>query len=149
MDFSGIEEGATVYLPVLQPGALLYVGDGHAAQGDGELTGNALETSMEVEFTVDVLKQKTISSPRVESPTYIIAVGLAGSLDEALRAATASLSQWLEQDYSLTPSEIAQVLGTVMEYSVNEVADRNVGIVAKIKKERLATLRAVPGSGGR
>jgi acetamidase/formamidase len=95
-----------------------------------------------VELTVDVLTHKSILSPRVESPTYLMAVGLAGSLDEALRTATASLAQWLEQDYKLTPPEIAQVLGTAMEYSVNEVADRNVGIVAKIKKERLAPLGA-------
>lgn len=140
MDFNGIVEGTTVYLPVMQPGALLYVGDGHAAQGDGELTGNALETSMDVEITVDVLPRKGIQSPRVESPTHLMTVGLAGSLDDALRTATASLVQWLEQDYKLTPSEIAQVLGTAMEYSVNEVADRNAGIVAKIRKDRLATL---------
>ena len=144
MDFNEIVEGATVYLPVLQPGALLYVGDAHAAQGDGELTGDALETSMEVELTVDLQTHKSILSPRVESPTHLMAVGLAGSLDEALRTATASLAQWLEQDYKLTPPEIAQVLGTAMEYSVNEVADRNVGIVAKIKKERLAPLGARP-----
>ena len=52
MDFNEIVEGATVYLPVQQPGALLYFGDAHAAQGDGELTGDALETSMDVEVTV-------------------------------------------------------------------------------------------------
>ncbi len=140
MDFNEIVEGVTVYLPIAQPGALLYVGDGHAAQGDGELNGNALESSMEVEFTVNVLRDKSISTPRVESPTHIMAVGLAGSLDDALRGATASLAQWLEQDYKLTPSEVAQVLGTCAEYVVNEVADRNVGLVAKIKKERLAGL---------
>ena len=56
MDFNEIVEGATVYLPVGQPGALLYVGDGHALQGDGELNGNALETSLDVEFSVDVIK---------------------------------------------------------------------------------------------
>ena len=54
MDFNEVVEGATLYLPVNAPGALLYLGDGHAAQGDGELNGNALETSMDVEFTVDV-----------------------------------------------------------------------------------------------
>ena len=58
MDFNEIVEGTTVYLPVVQPGALLYVGDGHAVQGDGELNGNALETSMDVEFTVDVIARK-------------------------------------------------------------------------------------------
>jgi len=141
MDFNGIEEGVTVYLPVVQPGALLYFGDGHAAQGDGELTGDALETSMEVEVTVDVLPRKSISSPRVESSTHLMSVGLGGSLEDALRAATAGLAQWLEQDYKLTPPEIAQVLGTAVEYSINEVADSNDGIVAKIRKERLATLK--------
>ena len=63
MDFNEIVEGATVYLPVAQPGALLYVGDGHAAQGDGELNGNALETSMDVEFTVDVILEQIVDGP--------------------------------------------------------------------------------------
>src|SRR5262249_41289935 len=108
MDFNEIVEGATVYLPVNVPGAMLYLGDGHAAQGDGELNGNALETSMDVEFTVDVLPKKRISGPRVESATHIMAMGLAGSLDEAIRSATFGMAQWLEQDYKLTPSEIAQ-----------------------------------------
>lgn len=60
MDFNEIVEDVTAYLPVNQPGALLYVCDGHAAQGDGELNGNALETSMDVEFTVEVLHDKQI-----------------------------------------------------------------------------------------
>ncbi len=137
MDFNEVVEGATVFLPVGQPGALLYVGDGHAAQGDGELNGNALETSMDVEFTVDVVPQKAMMGPRVESPTHIMAVGLAGSVDDALRSATASLSQWLEQDYALTPSEIAMVLGTSVEYTIGEVADRNAGVAAKLRKDRL------------
>ncbi len=140
MDFNEIVEGATVYLPVSVPGALLYVGDGHAAQGDGELNGNALETSMDVEFTVDVVSHKSIMSPRVESSTHIMAMGLAGSLDDAFRAATANMAQWLTDDYKLTASEIAQVLGTAAEYKVSEVADRNAGVVLKINKERLRAL---------
>jgi len=140
MDFNEINEGVTVYLPVNVPGALLYVGDGHAAQGDGELNGNALETSMEVEFTVDVVPHKSLIGPRVESDTHIMAVGLGGSLEDALHTATASLAQWLEQDYALTPSEIAQVLGTSAEFKIGEVADRNAGIVAKLKKSALANL---------
>jgi acetamidase/formamidase len=140
IDFNGVVEGTTVYLPVSQPGALLYVGDGHAVQGDGELTGNALETSMDVEFTVDVIPGKRIFMPRVESPTHIMVIGLAGSLDEALREATANLSQWLKQDYQFTDSDIGQVLGTAVEFQVNEIADRNVGVVAKLNKQRLATI---------
>ncbi|PYX74264.1 MAG: acetamidase [Acidobacteria bacterium] len=140
MDFNEIVEGATVYLPVSVPGALLYVGDGHAAQGDGELNGNALETSMDVEFTVDVIAGKRIQGPRVESATQVMAMGLAGSLDDAFRGATANMAQWLTEEYKLTPSEVAQVLGTSAEYKVSEVADRNAGIVLKISKERLKAL---------
>jgi len=143
MDFNEIVEGATVYLRVSVPGAFLYVGDGHAAQGDGELNGNALETSMDVEFTVDVIPGKQIMSPRVESATHIMAMGLEGSLDDAFRTATASMAQWLRDDYKLTPSEVGQVLGTAAEYKVSEVADRNAGIVLKINKERLSALTSV------
>jgi amidase len=140
MDFNEIVEGATIYLPVNAPGALLYVGDGHAAQGDGELNGNALETSMDVEFTVDVIPAKSLRGPRVESATHIMAMGLSGSLDDAMKEATANMAQWLTADYNLTPSEVAQVLGTSAEYKVSEVADRNAGIVLKIDKERLRNL---------
>jgi amidase len=137
MDFNEIVEGATVYLPVAQPGALLYIGDGHAVQGDGELNGNALETSMDVDFTVDVISNKSLMTPRVESASHIMTVGLGGTLEDALRAATAGLGQWLEQDYRLTPSEIAIVLGSSVEYTISEVADRNAGVVAKLRKDRL------------
>jgi len=143
MDFNEIIEGATVYLPVNTPGAMLYLGDGHAAQGDGELNGNALETSMDVEFSVDVISDKRIGAPRVESATHIMVVGLAGSLDEAFREATANLAQWLMDDYGLNSSEVAQVLGTAAEYKVGEVADRNVGLVLKLNKDRLASLTPV------
>jgi acetamidase/formamidase len=140
MDFNEIVEGATVYLPVNVPGALLYFGDGHAAQGDGELNGNALETSMDVEISVDVISKKRLRGPRVESATHIMAMGLAGSIDDAFREATSSMAQWLADEYKLTPSEVAQVLGTSAEYRVSEVADRNAGVVIKINKERLAGL---------
>lgn len=142
MDFNEVVEGATIYLPVSVPGALLYIGDGHAAQGDGELNGNALETSMDVEFTVDVISAKSISGPRVESATHIMAMGLAGSIDDAFRGATTNMAQWLTKDYQLTPSEVAEVLGTAAEYKVSEAADRNAGVVLKIDKERLQSLSA-------
>ncbi|MCU1223636.1 MAG: Acetamidase/Formamidase [Edaphobacter sp.] len=140
MDFNEITEGATVYLPISNPGALLYLGDAHAAQGDGELNGNALETSMDVEFTVDVIPGKRIRAVRVESSTHIMATAYSGSLDDAFRDATANMAQWLTEDYRLTPSEIAQVLGTASEYRVSEVADRNSGIVLKLNKDRLKPL---------
>ncbi len=140
MDFNEITEGATVYLSVNVPGALLYFGDGHAVQGDGELNGNALETSMDVEVTVNVIANKHVPGPRVESQTHLMAMGLAGSLDDAFREATANMASWLTDEYKLTPSEVAQVLGTASEYKVSEVADRNAGMILKINKDRLKPL---------
>jgi amidase len=137
MDFSEIRKGATVYLSVGQPGALLYVGDGHALQGDGELNGNALETSLHVELSVDVLREKRIAGPRVENAEYLMAMGLSGSLDDAFRQAGSALADWLQQDYKLTGKETAILLGAVIEYQISEVADRNVGVVAKIRKKYL------------
>jgi amidase len=141
MDFNEITEGATVYLPIANPGALLYLGDGHALMGDGEINGNALETSMDVEFTVDVIPSKRLGFVRVETPTHIVAMGLEGDLDDAFRSATDNMAQWLAEDYKLSPSEIAQVIGTAAEYKVSEVADRNSGIVLELRKELLEQLQ--------
>jgi amidase len=140
MDFNEMVEGATLYLPVQAAGAFLYVGDGHAAQGDGETTGDALETSMDVEFTVDVIPGKSVPGPRVESATQIMAMGLAGTTDDALRSATQNMVKWLTDEYKLGPTEIGEVLGTAAEYKVSEIADRNAGVVLKINKERLKGL---------
>ncbi len=143
MDFNEIVEGATIYLPVSVPGALLYLGDGHAAQGDGELNGNALETSLDVEFTVDLIPGRRTPGPRVESATHIMAMGLGGSLDDAFRSATANMAGWIAEDYKLLPAEIAELLGTAAEYRVSEVADRNAGVVLKISKERLKSFTEI------
>jgi acetamidase/formamidase len=140
MDFNEIVEGATIYLPVSNPGALLYLGDAHALQGDGELNGNALETSMDVEFTVDVIPGKRIRAVRIESDTHIMATAYSGYLDDAFKDATANMASWLMEDYQLTASDVAQVLGTAAEYRVSEVADRNSGIVLKLNKNILKTL---------
>ena len=76
MDFNEIDgTWRRVHLPVSNPGALLYLGDAHAAQGDGELNGNALETSMDVEFSVDVIPNKRTPAPRIETSTSIMAMG--------------------------------------------------------------------------
>lgn len=140
MDFNEIVEGTTVYLQVRNPGALLYVGDGHAAMGDGELNGNGLETSMDVEFRVELISGAAIPSPRVESEKQIMALGYEGSLDEALRTATFNMQRWLTTDYKLDPSEASQVIGTAAQIRVSEAADRNAGVAVIIDKDRLNTL---------
>ena len=137
MDFNEVVEGNTVYLPVQQPGALLYLGDAHALQGDGETSQYALETSMDVTFTVALVKGKAINMPRVESPTQIMTLGQAGSLDDALRSATAGMVQWLQQDYGLSMPEAAIVLGSAVHYAVANLAGRSVGVAAKVDKRLL------------
>jgi amidase len=141
MDFNEVVEGNIVYLPVQQPGALLYLGDAHAIQGDGETSQYALETSMDVEFSVDLVKGVSIATPRVESPTQIMVLGQAGSLDDALRSATSGMVDWLARDYGLSVSESAQVLGSAVKYSVANLAGRSVGVAAKLDKATLAGVK--------
>jgi Acetamidase/Formamidase family len=76
LDFAEVTDGATVLLPVSIPGALLYVGDAHAVQGDGEVTGSALETSLDIEISVEILRGKRWKVPRVETDQYIMSLGL-------------------------------------------------------------------------
>ena len=141
MDYNQIREGATLYLPVYHPGALFFLGDGHAAEGDGELTGDALETSMDVEFTVDVIKNYSTDGPRAENAGYLMSMGIAGSVGEAMREATSQLANWLEHDFKLTPNESAIVLGTALQYNIAEVVDPQYHVVAKVPKSALAALK--------
>lgn len=144
MDFNAVVEGNTVYLPVQQPGALLYLGDGHALQGDGETTQWALETSLDVVVKVELLKKHAINTPRVESPTQIMTLGQGGSSDDALRLATSGMLQWLRQAYGLSLSEATQVLGVAVQYQVANLAGRSVGVAAKLDKAVLKGLLPPP-----
>ncbi len=142
MDFNAVVQGTTVYLPVQQPGALLYLGDGHALQGDGETTQWALETSLDVELRVELIKHRAIAMPRVESPEQIMTLGQAGSSDDALRVATSGMLQWLQQDYGLSLAQATQVLGVAVYYRVANLAGRSIGVAASIDKAVLRTLDA-------
>jgi acetamidase/formamidase len=141
MDYNELVEGTTVYLPVNHPGGLLFVGDGHAAQGDGELTGDALETSVDLEFTVDLIEGRSFGHPLFENAEYLISVGIAGSLDQALQTATSGIMRWLERDYKLNASEAAVVMGFAMKYDIADLVGTQVSIAAKLPKSALAGLR--------
>jgi amidase len=143
LDYSMVRQSSTIYLPVFHDGAFLFLGDAHAAQGDGELAGNALETSMDVEFTVRIIKAPSynLAFPRIEDSNYIMAMGIDKSLDDALKLATKNLIDWLQTDYKLSIQEASQVVSTSVEYTIAEIADPDVEIVAKIKKEILKGLK--------
>ena len=139
MDFTAVTNDASIYLPVYHQGALLTLGDGHAAQGDGELNWDAVETSLNVAFTVQLIKKPTfvLEAPRVENDEYVMAVGADSSLDVALKIATKGLLKWVQQVYHLTDAEATQVMGSSLEYKIAEIVDPKVEIVAMIKKSAL------------
>ncbi len=140
MDSPEIKEGVTLYMPVFRPGALLYMGDGHAEQGDGELPGQGLETSLDVQFTVDVIPGQSLGLTRVENADAVMVMGTGGSVDAAMKNATTGMSRWLASAHGLTPQDIAAVLGTAMQYQIAEVVDSEYDVVAKVPKEALARL---------
>ena len=151
LNYAGITAGAKVMLPVYQPGALLFLGDGKARQGDGEVGGGGIDMSMDVEFTVELVKKKEwphssvmrastiagefpIEWPRIETADYVMAVGTAPSLLQALQHATTELHHWLDDDYGFSERSLSIFLGQAIEYDVATVADKSFTVVAKVKR---------------
>jgi amidase len=126
MDFNEVREGSAVWLPVFHAGGLLFIGDGHALMADGEPTGAGIETSMDVEFSVELKKGARLTNPRVETADYIIAVGsqreFVSTLDFALRVATTDMVRWLTEDYRMEPWAAHSLIGAIGEYEVVTVA---------------------------
>jgi amidase len=126
MDYNRINEGSTVILPVFHPGGLLFIGDGHALQADGEPTGTGIETSLDITFTVQLRKKANVNNPRVETSDYIIAVGsqpeFVTSLDRSLRVATSEMIDWLTRDYKMEPWAAHMLIGYQGQYDVVTVA---------------------------
>jgi acetamidase/formamidase len=137
MDYNGMNAGVTLMLPVSEPGALLFLGDGHARQGDGEVVGNAMEISMDVEFSVDLIKGKQIGWPRLENAEHLMVLGSARPLLQALQHATTELQRWLMSDYGFDERGSSLLLGHALEYDIANVVDPHFTVVAKIRKDLL------------
>ena len=122
MDFNEIREGSTVWLPVYHPGALLFLADGHALMADGEPTGAGIETSMDVEFGVELRKAARFTGPRVVTRDYIISVGsqaeFISTLDRAVQIATSDMVRWLVDDYKMEPWAAHLLISAKAEYEV-------------------------------
>jgi acetamidase/formamidase len=143
LDFPELGAGTTLYLPVYQPGGMLFMGDAHARQGDGEITGQGLETSMAVEFSVEVVKGKAMDQPWSETADEVMVSGIGGSLNDAFQRATTGLARWLKARYQLDDNDVAEVLGTSIEYEIAEVVDPKYHVVAKLRKQTLALIGPV------
>jgi acetamidase/formamidase len=137
MDYRGFIVGVTVYLPVATPGALFFLGDGHAVQGDGEIVGTGIETSFDVQFTVRILKGKTVRWPRGENADTLFTVGNARPLDQAMQHATTEMLRWLQEDHGLDAVGASILLGQCVEYDLGNMFDPAYTMVCKIAKRWL------------
>jgi len=126
MDYNRVGEGATLRFPVFHAGALLYMGDGHALQGDGEPTGTGIETSMDVEFTVGVEKRANLAGPRLETAELIVSIAsqpeFMSGLNRAVELATTDMVNWLAGAYDLEPWAAHQLIGVQARYDIVTVA---------------------------
>lgn len=137
MDYNGFVAGVTVYFPVTVEGALFMLGDGHALQGDGEIGGTGVEISMDVSFTVDIIKGQRIIWPRGENTEYIFTVGNARPLDQCVQHATSEMARWLRDGYGLDAHSIGILLGQTVAYDMGNMFDPAYTMVCKVPKDVL------------
>jgi amidase len=119
LDVRDVCPGNRVLLPVFHPGALFYLGDVHASQGDTEFTGTAAETTATVRVKLGLVKQKKVPWMRIEKPGSLVAVNASRPLEAAVEQATVMLMDWLITDYGLTPTEAYCLVSTCPDFRVN------------------------------
>jgi len=136
MDAQEVREGTTVYLPIFHDGAYFYFGDGHARQGEGEVAGTGLETSMDVILQLDLIRGKRIDWPRLEDADYIMVAGSGRPLIDAFRLAHVELIEWLGE-YGFGKWDAYALLSQVAESSVANIVDPAYTVVAKFPKRYL------------
>lgn len=137
MDYRGFKAGTTVYFPVFEPGALFFLGDGHAAQGDGEIVGSGIEISMNVRVRLDLIKGHSIGWPRGENDEFIFTAGNARPLDQAVQHATTEMLRWLQQDYDLDALGANLLLAQCVRYDLGNIFDPAYTMVCKVPKRFL------------
>jgi len=141
MDAPDICPGNTAYFPVNVPGALLYLGDGHAAQGDGEVSGVAVEIPTTGTLTVDLIKGRSIATPRVQNAEFLMVVGSARPMEDAARIAFYELVQWLVQDYEIGQLDAYQLCSQVAKVRLANMVDVLYTILAKFPRRFLPPQR--------
>jgi acetamidase/formamidase len=135
MDVKDLTAGTTLYLPVFHPGALFYTGDGHGAQGDGEVSGTAIEQSLAGVFRFVVHKDVEISGPRAENDTHYMIMGIDLDLDRATRQATWEVVDFLVKEKGLTPAKALSLASIAVDFRVSEVVDLTQVVTGYIPKD--------------
>ena len=135
MDYRRFGPGTTVYFPVAIPGALFFLGDCHAIQGDGEIVGTGVETCFEVTVRLTVEK-RSIVWPRGETERDIFTIGNARPLDQALQHATTEMVRWLSE-FGLDTLAASHLLGQVVRYDIGNVYDPAYTVACRLNKKWL------------
>ena len=146
MDVRRLGPGAEVILPVFEPGALLFVGDAHAAQGDGEISGTGIEVSAEVHLTVHLDRGgEEVGWPRGRAGGERFTMGNARPLDQAAQHATTEMVRWLMDDLDLSAADAGLLMSQTVRYDIGNVFDPAYTVVCRMPE---AVLEALPPQGG-
>jgi acetamidase/formamidase len=134
MDFRALTIGSTLYLPVYHSGARFYVGDPHGTQGDGEVSGNAMEQSLTGVFRFIVHKGKTLTAPRAENSTHYIVMGIDVDLNRAMKLSVAEAVKFLVEEKKMTPDKAMSLCSIGVDFHVAEAVDGRQVVAGKIAK---------------
>jgi len=137
MDCVETKPGTTLLFPVFEPGGMLFLGDAHACQGDGEVSGVAAEIPARVTLTVEVVKDYPLQWPRFIDPDFIMVAGSGKPMEDATRIATVELVRWLVADFGFDELDAYQSLGQMIRFRVGNVVDPNYTVVAKCPRRYL------------
>lgn len=135
MDYRACRAGAVVAFPVSTPGGLFFLGDVHAVQGDGEISGNGVEVSASVTFELHLLKQYTLQWPRLVDSAGIATIGNARPLDQATQHSTTEMLHWLMQDFSLDAAGANLWLQQTVRYEVGNIFDPAYTMACRLARE--------------
>jgi acetamidase/formamidase len=137
MDNHELVAGTTLYVPVFTKGALLELGDGHAAQGDGEVDQTAIETNLKGRIQLTVRKDMKLDWPRIETPTHWITMGADTSLVVATKTAIGQMVKFLMEAKGITQTQAYQAASMAADLRITQLVDGNVGVHMMIAKEYL------------
>ena len=138
MDAPEVSPGNTLYLPVNVKGALFYFGDGHAAMGDGEVAGSAVEVPMRAKFRFELVKGKSTGWPRFENDREIMTAGIYRPVDDAVRIAVVEMVHWMHREYGLSELDAYELFSKVGKLHLTEMVDPNYVVVASVEKKYLS-----------
>lgn len=134
LDNKELVAGTTLYLPVHVDGALLSIGDGHAAQGDGEVSGTAIETSMRGTVEIHLHRGGAPRWPRAETPTHYVSMGLHADLDEAARLATLDMVDFLVEHRGMSPDDAYVLCSVALDLRITQLVDGTKGVHGMLAK---------------